>query len=125
MERDDVIEYSLHTHHSEEDGKKVRKKIFFVTFWLSIITAAEVAVGIVWGRGNVTGWAWETIKWSYIVLTIIKAFFIVMTFMHLGEERKNLRLMILVPYLIFMIYLIFICLTESMHVGAAWKTYGV
>jgi hypothetical protein len=31
MERDDVIEYSLEAHHSEEHGKKIRKKIYFVT----------------------------------------------------------------------------------------------
>ena len=44
MERDDIIEYSLHAHHSEEEGKKIRKKIFFVTALLSIITAVEVAM---------------------------------------------------------------------------------
>lgn len=125
MERDDVIEYSLHTHHSEEEGKKIRKEIYKVTFILSFITALEVGVGIVWGRGNVTGWAWETIKWGYIVLTIIKAAYIVMVFMHLGQERKNLKMMILIPYLIFMVYLIFIGLTEAMHVGDALGKYGV
>ena len=25
MERDDIIEYSLHAHHSEEEGKKIGK----------------------------------------------------------------------------------------------------
>ena len=27
MERDDIIEYSLGAQHSEEEGKKIRKKI--------------------------------------------------------------------------------------------------
>lgn len=125
MERDDIIEYSLHTHHSEEQGKKIRKKIYFVTFLLSAITAVEVGVGILWGRANVEGFWWETIKWSYIVLTLVKAGYIVMVFMHLGEERRNLKMMILIPYLIFIIYLIFICLTEANAVGLAWSTYGV
>lgn len=125
MERDDIIEYSLHTHHSEEEGKKVRREIFKVTVILSVITIVEVVVGIFLGRGNVQGFLWEAIKWGYIVLTIIKAAYIVMVFMHLGHERKNLKLMILVPYLIFIIYLIFICLTEALAVGNALKTYGV
>ena len=46
MVRDDIIEYSLHAHHSEEDGKKIRKKIWMVTAILSIITILEVGVGI-------------------------------------------------------------------------------
>ncbi|MEY3439278.1 MAG: hypothetical protein RL265_1863, partial [Bacteroidota bacterium] len=45
MERDDVIEYSLDTHHSEEHGKLIRKKIWKVTALLTIITAIEVLVG--------------------------------------------------------------------------------
>lgn len=123
MERDDIIEYSLHTHHSEEDGKKIRKKIYFVTFLLSAITAVEVVIGILWGRSTIQGFWWETIKWFYIALTIVKAGYIVLVFMHLGDERKNLKLMILVPYLIFMLYLIFILLTEAYAVGGVWATH--
>lgn len=125
MERDDIIEYSLGTHHSEEEGKKVRKEIYKVTFYLSLITAIEVGVGIFMSRGNTDGALWETIKWSYIILTIIKAAYIVMVFMHLGQERKNLKLMILVPYLIFIIYVIFIILTEATYIGSVRTLYGV
>ena len=32
MLRDDLIEYSLNSHHSEEAGKKIRKKIFYLEF---------------------------------------------------------------------------------------------
>ena len=45
MERDDIIEYSLDAHHSEEQGKKIRRKIWLVTAILTVITACEVAVG--------------------------------------------------------------------------------
>ena len=45
MERDDIIEYSLDTHHSEEEGAKMRKKIWFVTALLTVITGVEVALG--------------------------------------------------------------------------------
>ena len=108
MERDDIIEYSLHAHHSEEEGKKIRKKIFFVTALLSIITAVEVAMGIVWGKAHidVNGTGWMSIKIAFIVLTLIKAGYIVMVFMHLGDERKGLKYTILIPYGIFIIYLL-------------------
>ena len=49
MERDDIIEYSLHAHHSEEDGKKIRKEIFKVTAILSIITATRGCNGSILG----------------------------------------------------------------------------
>ena len=114
MERDDLIvndSYALNAHHSEEEGKKIRRKIVFVTTLLTVITAIEVAMGIVFKRAET--FTWETIKWSFIVLTLIKAGYIVMIFMHLGDERKNLRNTIIVPYLVFILYLIFICLTEA------------
>ena len=53
MVRDDIIEYSLDGHHSEEAGKKIRKKIWLVTAILSIITILEVAVGIMWPKQSV------------------------------------------------------------------------
>lgn len=122
MERDDVIEYSLDAHHSDEEGKKIRKKIWFVTALLSIITIVEVGVGIVWPRnalGPDSG-AWMSIKIFYIVLTLVKAGYIVLTFMHLGDERKSLKYVILVPYVIFMIYLMFIAFVEGAAVNAIW-----
>ncbi len=111
MERDDVIEYSLDAHHSEEEGKKIRSKIYKVTLALSVLTIIEVGLGII-----ASGWygvSWEVVKYTFIVLTIIKAYMIVMTFMHLGDERKNLRWAVIIPYLFFAAYLIFICLYEG------------
>ena len=114
MERDDIIEYSLHAHHSEEEGKKIRKNIMMVTLILSEITTVEVLVGVYWKDWfSSSATAWEIIKYSYIILTLIKAGYIVMIFMHLGDERKSLRNVILIPYAIFILYLLFILLTES------------
>lgn len=115
MERDDIIEYSLDAHHNEEQGKKIRKKIYLVTALLSVVTIIEVAMGIVWGKAHidVDGMGWLTIKTIFVVLTLLKAGYIVMVFMHLGDERKSLRNVILIPYAVFIIYLLFILLTES------------
>ena len=115
MERDDLIvndSYALNAHHSEEEGVKIRKKIVFVTVLLTLITAVEVAMGIIFKRAET--FTWETIKWTFIVLTLVKAGYIVMIFMHLGDEKKNLRNTILITYLVFIIYLIFIALTEAL-----------
>lgn len=119
MERDDIIEYSLDAHHSEEQGAKIRKKIWFVTALLTVITALEVALGAYIKQGS---GAWPFVKWSFIIMTLLKAGYIVMVFMHLGDERKGLRSVILVPYFIFMFYLIFIALWEGLSVGDSWPS---
>jgi len=119
--RDDIVEYSLHAHHSEEQGKKMRKKIWVVTAILSIITIIEVGVGILLPKAEQTLMVWTMIKWGYIALTAVKAGYIVLVFMHLGDEKKNLKYMILVPYILFILYLIFILRTEAVYINDAWE----
>jgi cytochrome c oxidase subunit 4 len=121
MERDDLIEYSLHAHHSDDQGKVIRKKIYFVTILLTVVTVLEVALGAYIKQSS---GAWPFVKWSFVALTILKAGYIVMVFMHLGDEKKSLRYVILVPYILFILYLIFIALWEALEIGHAWSTYG-
>jgi cytochrome c oxidase subunit IV len=118
MERDDLIEYSLNTHHSEEEGKSLRKKIWKVTLLLTVITALEVGLGAYIKQSSDV---WVYVKWTFIALTLLKAGYIVMIFMHLGDERKWMRNVILLPYAGFILYLIFIALTEALAVGDAWS----
>ena len=117
MERDDIIEYAPDQVHGEEAGRKIRKNIIKVTLLLTVITAVEVAVGVAYGRGSVSDTTWFWIKLFYIILTLVKAGYIVMSFMHLGDERKNARNVILYPYALFICYLIFIALTESSYIN--------
>ena len=121
MERDDIIEYSLDAHHSEEAGVKIRKKIIFVTVLLTLITVVEVVLGALIKQDSA---AWPVVKWSFIIMTLIKAGYIVLVFMHLGDERKALKYSILVPYFIFIIYLIFILLVEGTAIGESLRIYG-
>lgn len=114
MERDDLIvndSYSLAAHHSDEKGVEIRKNVVKVTVILTLITVVEVAMGIYFKRSE--AFTWTAIKWTFIILTLVKAGYIVMSFMHLGQERKNLRNVILAPYVLFIIYLIFIALSEG------------
>ncbi len=120
MERDDCIEYSLDAGHSEEEGKKIRKKIVFVTILLTAITVFEVSLGVYWRAifpVETFPHAWGWVKWGFIVLTLVKATYIVMSFMHLGDERRNIRSIILLPYGLFIMYLIFIAIWESNYVN--------
>lgn len=114
MERDDLLvndSYALNAHHSEEEGAKIRKNIWKVTALLTVLTTVEVLMGIFFKRAET--FTWTTIKWTFIVMTLVKAGYIVMVFMHLGDERSNLKRVVLAPYLVFIIYLIFIAITEG------------
>lgn len=115
MERDDIIEYSLHAHHSEEEGVKIRKKIWFVTALLTIVTFVEVMMGVFLSKTSIgdNDTLWNAVKLGYVILTLVKAGYIVMIFMHLGDERKALRWTILAPYALFILYLLYIVLTEA------------
>lgn len=124
MERDDLIvneSYALNAHHSEEDGVKIRKKIIFVTILLTIITAVEVLMGIYFKRSET--FTWEAIKWSFIILTLVKAGYIVMSFMHLGDERRNLKWVIIAPYTLFILYLLGILILEALHTLGMINTF--
>ena len=122
MERDDIIEYSLDAHHSEEEGRKIRRNIWMVTLFLAVVTTIEVTLGAYW-KDWFAPEAWNTIKWTYVVLTLVKATYIVMSFMHLGDERKNIRLIILAPYAFFILYLLYIGLVESNYVHQMWLRF--
>lgn len=117
MERDDLIvndSYSINARHSEEAGVKIRKNVWVVTAILTAITIFEVWMGVAFKRNGT--FTWETVKLGFIILTMVKAGYIVLSFMHLGEERRNLKYVILLPYAMFILYLIFIGLYEGVSV---------
>ncbi len=122
MLRDDLDldkEYALSANHDEEHGKALRKKIWKVTAILTAITIVEVITGgsIKQYYEGVPNSSWWIIKWAFIFLTLVKAGYIVLSFMHLGDERKNFRYMILGPYILFILYLIFHLFTEATYWG--------
>jgi cytochrome c oxidase subunit IV len=112
--RDDIYEYSLDTHHNEEQGAKMRKKFYLVLALLSAVTIIEVAMGMAWSRVESMA---LLLKITFIALTLVKAGYIVMIFMHLGDEVKSFQKTILLPYFILIGYLIFICLSEALYAG--------
>ena len=122
MERDDLIvndSYSVASNHDEAHGKEIRKKIVKVTVLLSIITIVEVALGIFIKQGTDL---WPVVKTAFIIMTLVKAGYIVAVFMHLADERKTLRYVILVPYILFIVYLLVISIIESNALNEIWHS---
>ena len=88
-------------------------------FWiLLIVTAVEVILGIIKPAVLIDNSFLGTtlLNLIFIILTIIKAAYIVMEFMHLGQEVKGLKLSILLPSVVLIPYLMFILLTEGNYI---------
>lgn len=114
---DDYPSYEHMAHHSEEEGKKTRKTLWRVFWYMLAITIFELVIG---SMAPAQGWSGTLgLKVLFIGLTILKAGFIVMAFMHLGHEVKFFKYVVLVPYVIFMGYTIFIVLDEGVYSGHA------
>ncbi|MEQ9424753.1 MAG: cytochrome C oxidase subunit IV family protein [Cyclobacteriaceae bacterium] len=79
------------------DKEKI-KKLWKIAGILGLVTAFEFLIAFTMGTGP--------LKVSiFVVLTIVKAFYIVAEFMHLGHEQKSLIWSILLP-LVFVVWLI-------------------
>ncbi|MCK6648223.1 MAG: cytochrome C oxidase subunit IV family protein [Bacteroidia bacterium] len=115
---DNYPQYELMAHHSEEEGKKKRRKLWNV-FWIMLgVTIVELIIGFKaseWHLLNEDRTSSSTLKVIFIGLTIVKAFYIVMSFMHLGDEKKWLKYSVLVPYIVFILYLVYIIVAESTY----------
>jgi cytochrome c oxidase subunit IV len=95
--------------HSEEHGKPVRKKLWMVFWIMLIVTIIELIIGAKVELAEINK------EYVFIFLTLFKAFFIVWVFMHLGDEKRALKYVIVAPYALFIFYLAFMCITEGTY----------
>ena len=102
----------MHSEESNEvvvkpaDKEKIRK-IWKVALILAIVTACEFAVAFMLPP------EYRTLKIvTFIIMTIVKAFYIVAEFMHLGHEVKSLIYSILIP-MAFVVWLLIALVVEG------------
>jgi hypothetical protein len=97
--------------------KSNTQKIWGVLILLSIITAVEVVLGIykpAWGASMVLGM--KLLNWVFIILTIVKAYYITWDFMHMRDELPGLRRAVVWTGIFLICYLVFILLQEGGYV---------
>ena len=97
--------------------KSNEQKIWGVLILLSIVTVVEVVLGIYKPEmlmGKVLGM--KILNWIFIILTIVKAYYIAWDFMHLRDEKPALTWSIVLPLLILIPYLAFILLVEGSYI---------
>jgi cytochrome c oxidase subunit IV len=97
--------------------KSNQQKIWGVLIFLSFVTIIEVALGILKPAALMNpflGMKW--LNWIFIILTIIKAYYIAWDFMHLRDEKRSFTSSIVLPLLILIPYLVFILLLEADYI---------
>ena len=102
----------VHMQHDDAAGAVTRKKIWTVFWILLILTVIEFVIAFTIPRGaprNIT----------YILMTLVKAFYIVGSFMHLKDEVKSMIMTILIP-LTFVVWFILVLLVEGTLYGQGW-----
>ena len=97
---------------NEQKGNWWIWKVFWI---LLVVTSVEVLLGIIQPKMLVETRFLGTslLNHIFIVLTLVKAGYIVLVFMHLGFERTTFKWTILIPAFILIPYLLFILLSEG------------
>lgn len=83
------------------------RKLLRVALILSVATGIEFAIAFAMQAGLIK-------TFIFILLTLVKAFYIVGEFMHLSYERKSLIWSVVFP-MVFVVLLILILIYESGH----------
>jgi cytochrome c oxidase subunit IV len=99
------------------------KRIWTVFAYLSVITIVEVILGIikpgVLHNNSLLGL--NLLNWVFIILTGVKAYYIVYAFMHMEGEKTTLRYAVIAPLIFLVAYLLFILLIEGHYVFEVFK----
>jgi len=97
--------------------KSNQQKIWAVLLFLSIVTIIEVALGITKPEILMkTFLSAKIINWIFIILTLVKAYYIAWDFMHLRDEKSGLQASIVITLLFLIAYLAFILLVEGNYI---------
>ncbi|MBR9846212.1 MAG: cytochrome C oxidase subunit IV family protein [Algicola sp.] len=101
--------------------KSNTQKIWGVLILLSIITAIEVVLGIYKPESLMADFiGMKILNWIFIILTIVKAYYITWDFMHMRDETKALRRMVVWTAVFLICYLIFILLQEGGYIESVY-----
>jgi len=102
--------------------KSNTEKIWGVLILLTVVTGIEVVLGIYKPESlfvKVLGM--KALNWIFILLTIVKAYYITWDFMHMRDETPALKRMVVWTAIFLICYLLFILLQEGGYVFDVYK----
>ena len=99
-------------------------KIWGVFIFLSVVTIIEVALGIVRPDFLIDNrfLALKLLNWIFIILTIVKAYYITWDFMHMRDETTGLRRAVIWTSIFLISYLIVLILIEGDYIFEVYKS---
>ena len=93
------------------------QKSWGVLIFLSIVTAVEVILGIVKPEILMNSFLnLKLINWIFLILTIVKAYYITWDFMHMRDESFALQASVVITLIFLIAYLAFILLVEGNYI---------
>jgi len=103
--------------------KSNTQKIWGVLILLSIVTTVEVILGIIKPE-SLMGYflGMKILNWIFIILTIVKAYYITWDFMHMRDETPALRKMVVWTAIFLICYLVFILLQEGGYIQGVYSS---
>ena len=103
--------------------KTNQSKIWGVFALLSIITIIEVFLGISKPEFLINNslFTLKYLNWIFLILTVIKAYYITWDFMHMRDEKMGLRRAVIWTAVFLIIYLVFILLVEGNYIFDVYK----
>lgn len=103
--------------------KSNTQKIWGVLVFLTLVTAVEVALGIIKPELLTKSYflGMKILNWIFIILTLVKAYYISWDFMHLRDEKSSLRRTVVWTPIFLVAYLIFILLFEADYIYTVYK----
>ncbi|MBT8262551.1 MAG: cytochrome C oxidase subunit IV family protein [Bacteroidia bacterium] len=103
--------------------KSNERKIWGVFAFLSVVTVVEVALGIIKPEVLTENrfLAMKLLNWIFIVLTLVKAYYITWDFMHMRDEVKPLRRAVVWTAIFLICYLVLILLIEGDYIYEVYK----
>ncbi len=100
------LESAGHTHAHAFDSKAVRKEIWRVTLYLSILTIIELVLGVIMMQWPEDSFKRHLVNGIILILMFWKAFYIIGYFMHLRHEVKTMITVIGLPTCFFIWFII-------------------
>ena len=103
--------------------KSNTQKIWGVLIFLTIVTAVEVGLGITKPEILTKNYfiSMKLLNWIFIILTLVKAYYITWDFMHMRDERSSLRRAVVWTPIFLVSYLIFILLYEADYIYTVFR----
>jgi hypothetical protein len=119
-----AMEYDYYEQHIHRPGDPIApakvRWIWVIFWWLLGVTTIEVSLAFMnfyntWGVDEVTHHnITKFLKFVYIALTLLKAYFIIFSYMHLKDEKKAFKLTL--GFLVIVLtYFIILMMNEGYH----------